>query len=148
MTRADPVVVGPKPASAEYRSGFYWTNDEQKQLILASKEAYEKALGRKITTECAAASDYDKYGGVFYYAEDYHRASARYYPALCPRPSLWRTYSRADTLSDRWICTRRRAIPRQTRRAPVLLRSAAVRVAATLRELGAQGAARETHAQA
>merc|ERR1711869_78663 len=42
-------------------------------LILKSKEAYEKALGRKITTECAAASDYDQYGGVFYYAENYHQ---------------------------------------------------------------------------
>ena len=58
----------------QYRSGFYWTNDKQKALILASKAAYEKALGgRTITTECAAASEYDKYGGVFYYAEDYHQ---------------------------------------------------------------------------
>jgi len=57
----------------QYRSGFYWVDDEQKALILASKAAYEKALGRPITTECAAASDYDKYGGVFYYAEDYHQ---------------------------------------------------------------------------
>ena len=58
----------------QYRSGFYWFDDEQKELILASKAAYEKALGgRKITTECAAASDYDQYGGVFYYAEDYHQ---------------------------------------------------------------------------
>merc|ERR1711998_230257 len=40
----------------------------------ASKAAYEKALGgRKITTECAPAADYDKYGGVFYFAEDYHQ---------------------------------------------------------------------------
>merc|ERR1719488_430724 len=57
----------------QYRSGFYWTNDEQKELILASKAAYEKALGRPITTECAAASDYDKYGGLYYYAESYHQ---------------------------------------------------------------------------
>ena len=54
-------------------AGFYWLDDEQKQLILSSKEAYEKALGRKITTECAAASDYDQYGGVFYFGEDYHQ---------------------------------------------------------------------------
>ena len=60
----------------QYRSGAYWFDDEQKELILASKAAYEKALGRKITTECAAASDYDKYGGLYYYAENYHRASA------------------------------------------------------------------------
>ena len=58
----------------QYRSGFYWANDEQKALILASRAAYEKALkGKKITTECAAASDYDQYGGVFYYGEDYHQ---------------------------------------------------------------------------
>jgi len=57
----------------QYRSGFYWFDDEQKALILASKAAYEKALGRTITTECAAAADYDKYGGVFYYGEEYHQ---------------------------------------------------------------------------
>jgi len=58
----------------QYRSGFYWLDDEQKALILASKDAYEKALNkRKITTECAAGSDYDKYGGLFYYGEDYHQ---------------------------------------------------------------------------
>ena len=72
------------------RQGFYWTNDEQKRLILASKEACRRALGRKITTE--VASDYDKYGGVFYYAEDYHRASAAM-PRPLPRPSLSWTYS-------------------------------------------------------
>eukprot|EP00928_Gymnodinium_smaydae_P028879 TRINITY_DN21904_c0_g2_i1.p2 TRINITY_DN21904_c0_g2~~TRINITY_DN21904_c0_g2_i1.p2 ORF type:complete len:258 (+),score=53.12 TRINITY_DN21904_c0_g2_i1:81-854(+) len=54
----------------QYRSGLYWFDDEQRQLILASKAAYEKALGRKITTECAAASDYDE---VFYFGEDYHQ---------------------------------------------------------------------------
>ena len=57
----------------QYRSGAYWFDDEQKELILASKAAYEKALGREITTECAAASDYDQYGGCFYYAEDEHQ---------------------------------------------------------------------------
>ena len=58
----------------QYRSGFYWLDDEQRQLILASKAAYEQALGSaSITTECAAASDYEQYGGVFYYAEDYHQ---------------------------------------------------------------------------
>ena len=46
----------------QYRSGFYWMDDEQKALILASKEAYEKALkdakkGRgPITTEVSPAS--------------------------------------------------------------------------------------------
>ena len=58
----------------QYRSGFYWFDDEQKQLILASKAAYEQALRAKglgaITTECAAASDYPQ---CFYFGEDYHQ---------------------------------------------------------------------------
>ena len=57
----------------QYRSGFYYFDDEQRQLIEASKAAYEKALGRPITTEIAAASDYDKYGGLWNYAELYHQ---------------------------------------------------------------------------
>lgn len=59
----------------QYRSGFYYFDDEQKQLIEASKTAYEKALGgeRKITTEIAPASDYEKYGGLWYFAEAYHQ---------------------------------------------------------------------------
>lgn len=57
----------------QYRSGFYYKTDEEKKLIEASKEAYEKALGRPITTEIAAASDYDKYGGLWYFAESYHQ---------------------------------------------------------------------------
>lgn len=57
----------------QYRSGFYYFDDEQKQLIEASKAAYEEQLGRPITTEIAAASDYDKYGGLWYYAELYHQ---------------------------------------------------------------------------
>jgi peptide-methionine (S)-S-oxide reductase len=69
----------------QYRSGAYWFDDEQKELILASKAAYEKALGRKITTECAAASDYDKYGGLYYYAENYHRASAMAFGRVAAR---------------------------------------------------------------
>jgi len=65
---------------SQYRSGFYYFNDEQKQLIEASKAAYEKALAaatgkeRKITTEVAAASDYEKDGGkLWYFAEPYHQ---------------------------------------------------------------------------
>lgn len=57
----------------QYRSGFYYFDDEQRQLIEASKAAYEKQLGRPITTEIAAASDYDKYGGIWFYAEPYHQ---------------------------------------------------------------------------
>lgn len=58
----------------QYRSGLYWFDEEQKTLILSSKDAYEKALGRPITTECAPAADYEADGGqVFYFAEDYHQ---------------------------------------------------------------------------
>ena len=59
----------------QYRSGFYWFDDEQRQLIEASKAAYQAALDasgkkRPITTETAAASDYET---CFYYGEDYHQ---------------------------------------------------------------------------
>jgi len=63
----------------QYRSGFYHFNEDQEKLITASKAAYEASLtektGResKITTEVAAASDYDKYGGLWYFAEKYHQ---------------------------------------------------------------------------
>merc|ERR1712151_241947 len=57
----------------QYRSGFYYFDDDQKRLIEASKEAYEKQIGRPITTEIAAAADYDKYGGLWYFAEEYHQ---------------------------------------------------------------------------
>jgi len=59
---------------SQYRSGFYYFDDEQKALIEASKDAYEKALGGKtITTEIAASSDYDQYGGIWYFGEPYHQ---------------------------------------------------------------------------
>ena len=63
----------------QYRSGFYYFDDEQKALIEASKAAYEKALadagrGRgPITTEVAGAADYEQYGGLWFYAEGYHQ---------------------------------------------------------------------------
>lgn len=59
---------------SQYRSGIYYFNDDQKRLIESSKKAYEKALGKgEIKTEIAAASDYDKYGGVWYFAEASHQ---------------------------------------------------------------------------
>lgn len=59
---------------SQYRSGVYYFNEDQKRLIEASKEAYEKALGKgEIRTEIAAASDYDKYGGLWYFAEKHHQ---------------------------------------------------------------------------
>jgi len=54
----------------QYRSGFYWYDDEQKELILKSKAAYEAAIGKRITTEVKAAAEFAQ---VFYYAEDYHQ---------------------------------------------------------------------------
>merc|ERR1711988_1297054 len=48
-----------------YRSGLYYFDEEQRKLFESSKAAYEKALqaarkgmGKQITTEIAAASDY------------------------------------------------------------------------------------------
>jgi peptide-methionine (S)-S-oxide reductase len=54
----------------QYRSAIYWTNDAQREVVVASRDAYAAALaanGRNpITTELAPA-------GPFYYAEDYHQ---------------------------------------------------------------------------
>lgn len=57
----------------QYRSGFYYFDEEQKQLIEASKAAYQTALGRPITTEVAPAANYDQYGGLWFFAEPYHQ---------------------------------------------------------------------------
>lgn len=59
---------------SQYRSGIYYFNDDQRRLIESSKAAYEVALGKgKIATEIASATDYDEYGGLWYYAEPYHQ---------------------------------------------------------------------------
>ena len=54
----------------QYRSGIYVYSDGQRRAAEASKEAYERALGKQgygpITTEIIAAP-------TFYYAEDYHQ---------------------------------------------------------------------------
>ncbi len=54
----------------QYRSGVYVYGDLQRKAALASKTAYEKALGQEgfgaITTEIIDAP-------TFYYAEDYHQ---------------------------------------------------------------------------
>jgi peptide-methionine (S)-S-oxide reductase len=54
----------------QYRSAIYTFSPEQREAALASKQAFEKALGDAgygaITTEVADA-------GPFYYAEDYHQ---------------------------------------------------------------------------
>jgi len=60
----------------QYRSGLYYFDDEQKDLIEASAAAYGSALEKAgkgqgpITTEIRAASDYPE---IFYYAEEYHQ---------------------------------------------------------------------------
>jgi len=58
-------------AGTQYRSGIYATNDEQRRLASASREAYGRALeeaGHRepITTEVLAAPP-------FYFAEEYHQ---------------------------------------------------------------------------
>jgi peptide-methionine (S)-S-oxide reductase len=54
----------------QYRSAVYWTGEEQRSAVEASKEMYEKELlaagHGAITTEIAEA-------GPFYYAEPYHQ---------------------------------------------------------------------------
>jgi peptide-methionine (S)-S-oxide reductase len=54
----------------QYRSAIYWTTPAQRDLALASKKLFERALAAKgygpITTEIAEA-------GPFYFAEDYHQ---------------------------------------------------------------------------
>ena len=56
----------------QYRSALYWTNDQQAELALATKAAYEKELLSRgfdpITTEVGPAE-----GLPFYYAEPYHQ---------------------------------------------------------------------------
>jgi len=74
----------------QYRSGFYYFDEDQKRLIEASRDAYQKQIRKEITTEIAAASDYDKYGGLWYYAEQYHqqylaKPGARPYCSAQPR---------------------------------------------------------------
>ena len=54
----------------QYRSAAYWTTDEQRAEIEATRQAYQGALSRaglgEITTDVLAAPE-------FYYAEDYHQ---------------------------------------------------------------------------
>jgi peptide-methionine (S)-S-oxide reductase len=54
----------------QYRSAIYWTTPEQRDIVLASRDAYQAALSERkrglITTEIAEA-------GPFYAAEEYHQ---------------------------------------------------------------------------
>ncbi len=68
-----------------YRSAIYYTDDEQRQLAEASRDAFQKNLTAakfgKITTEIVKA-------GPFYYAEDYHQQYLAKNPrGYCPNHS-------------------------------------------------------------
>ena len=74
----------------QYRSGLYYFDDEQRQLIEASKRAFEAQLGRPITTEVASAAAYGAYGGVWFFAEPEHQqylAKPRSRPYCSARPT-------------------------------------------------------------
>lgn len=57
----------------QYRSAVYWTTAEQRDAVLASRDAYGKGLADagygSITTEIRPADE----AGPFYYAEEYHQ---------------------------------------------------------------------------
>ncbi|WP_294640848.1 peptide-methionine (S)-S-oxide reductase MsrA [uncultured Aureimonas sp.] len=55
----------------QYRSGIYWTDEEQREAAETARDAYQAALTKaghrgQITTEILPAPE-------FYYAEDYHQ---------------------------------------------------------------------------
>ena len=57
----------------QYRSAIYWTSDEQRDAIVASRDAYASELAGAgygtISTELRSADD----AGPFYLAEEYHQ---------------------------------------------------------------------------
>ena len=57
----------------QYRSAVYWTTEEQREAVEASRDAYGKGLADAgyppISTEIRSADD----AGPFYYAEEYHQ---------------------------------------------------------------------------
>ncbi len=64
---------------SQYRSALYWTNEEQRGMVEASRDAFAQALTgadhpRPIATELAPA-------GAFYYAESYHQQYLHKNPA-------------------------------------------------------------------
>eukprot|EP00966_Prymnesium_polylepis_P167464 3871514-Prymnesium_polylepis.1 len=123
----------------QYRSGVFYADDEQRQLIEASRAAYGEALAaaghtKPITTEVAPA-------GAFYNAEPYHRErgaahngaqqSAHAPPLVTPSaaPRVPCTPLITVRTAPRVHASLRRAIPGQAGRAAVLLRTAAQRFA-------------------
>ncbi|MCB2186901.1 MAG: peptide-methionine (S)-S-oxide reductase [Deltaproteobacteria bacterium] len=55
-----------RPWSRQYASAILYTDQEQKEQALASRDRLENSSGRKVATEIAAL-------GKFYPAEDYHQ---------------------------------------------------------------------------
>src|SRR5690625_24095 len=57
----------------QYRSAIYWTEDDDEQLVRASREAFNAVVRQhglgEITTELRPASE----AGIFYYAEGFHQ---------------------------------------------------------------------------
>ena len=57
----------------QYRSAIYWTSDEQRDAVVASRDAYASGLAGAgygtISTELRSADD----AGPFYFAEEYHQ---------------------------------------------------------------------------
>jgi peptide-methionine (S)-S-oxide reductase len=57
-------------AGTQYRSAIYWTREEQREIAVSSKDAYEGGLLESgyglVTTEIQEA-------GPFFYAEEYHQ---------------------------------------------------------------------------
>ena len=112
----------------QYRSGAYYFDDEQKALIEASKAAYEGALAASgiagpITTEVAAASDYDQ---LFYYGENYHQ---QYLAKPGARPSARRSRAasrcrRSSRGARPASSTTRRSCPRPSGRSTARSRTA------------------------
>lgn len=56
----------------QYRSAIFYTTDEQRELALATRDAYQDVIASRgygdITTQIAPASDF-----TYYLAEDYHQ---------------------------------------------------------------------------
>jgi peptide-methionine (S)-S-oxide reductase len=56
----------------QYRSAIFYTNDEQRELALATRDAYQEVIRSRgygdITTEIAPAADF-----TYFLAEDYHQ---------------------------------------------------------------------------
>ena len=66
----------------QYRSGIYWTTEEQREAVLASRERYQAALDAaghdQIATELLPLEDAGD--GEFYYAEEEHQQYLHKHP--------------------------------------------------------------------